>query len=675
LGATPDAGGVNFAVASANATRVEVCLFNDGGAEATRLPLLEREGDIWFGHVAGIGPGQQYGLRVHGPYAPEVGHRFNPNKLLVDPYTRRLTGHLVWHDALMGYAVGHAHADLSFSPLDSAPYMPRAVVEAPLQAPGLRPLTPMAETVIYEAHLKGLTQTMPGVPAPGTFAALGSAPVLEHLTRLGVTAVELLPVHAFITDAFLQSKGLSNYWGYQTLGFFAPDPRYLSMGALDEVQEAVARLHEAGIEVILDVVYNHSCEGDELGPTLSFRGLDNASYYRLNSDGRSYVNDTGTGNTLRCDHPIVQRMVMDSLRHWVTAYGVDGFRFDLGATLGRRDDGFDPRAPLFDAMRQDPVLAGVKLIAEPWDIGPGGYRLGEFPPPFAEWNDTARDTLRRVWRGDAGQMPALAGVLSGTADKFDHDNRAPTASVNFITAHDGFTLTDLVSFNNRNNAANGEEGRDGHGENISDNLGVEGPTEDTAILSARGLRRRNLMASLLLCQGTPMILAGDEIGNSQDGNNNAYAMDNPVGWLDWSATDTAFLDFTARVIALRKALPVLRQGRFLHGDARPDGARDLIWRRADGAEMAEGDWTDPALDTLVVEMRMAADTPAPQAEAGAVLIAVTTGDAAVDLTLPEGVNWHLALDTAQPDADTCQTNAHTLQGPALALFTSESVDA
>jgi len=674
MGATPDAAGVNFAVASAHATRVEVCLF-DEAAEVARIALPEREGDIWFGHIGGIGPGQAYGLRVHGPYAPEAGHRFNAHKLLVDPYARRLTGHPVWHNALMGYEVGHRDADLSFSRTDSAPYMPRCVVEAPLKAAGIRPLTPMADTVIYEAHLKGLTQTMPGVAAPGSFAALGAAPVLEHLTRLGVTAVELLPVHAFITDAFLQSKGLTNYWGYQTLGFFAPDPRYLSTGALDEVQSAVDRLHGAGIEVILDVVFNHSCEGDALGPTLSFRGLDNASYYRLEADGRTYVNDTGTGNTLRCDHPMVMRMIMDSLRHWVEAYGVDGFRFDLGATLGRRADGFDARAPLFDAMRQDPVLAGVNLIMEPWDIGPGGYQLGAFPPPFAEWNDRYRDTLRRVWRGDAGQMPALAGALVGSADAFDHTGRAATASVNFITAHDGFTLTDLVSFNERHNAANGEDGRDGHGENISDNLGVEGPTDDPAILAARARRRRNLMASLLFSQGTPMILAGDEIGNSQAGNNNAYAMDNPVGWLDWAGIDHDFLAFTARVIALRKALPVLRQARFLHGTSRPDDVRDLVWRRPDGGEMTQTDWTDPALDTLLVEKRMAADTPDHAQTGCAVLLAVTTGASPVTLHLPGPRAWHLALDTAAPDQGPATCKTYRLTGPALALFTSEPVDA
>jgi len=674
LGVTPDASGANVAVFSANATRIELCLFDTDGTETARIGLPEREGDIHFGHVAGVGIGKHYGLRAYGPFAPEAGHRFNPHKLLIDPYARQLTGQPVWHRSLMGHDPDHPDGDLSFNTLDSAPHMPRCVVAAPARFNGLRPDRPWAETVIYEAHLKGLTQTMPGVGAPGRFAALGSDRVLEHLTRLGITAIELLPVHAFITDAFLQGKGLQNYWGYQTLGFFAPDPRYLSGGTLDEVQGAVARLHAAGIEVILDVVYNHSCEGDELGPTLSFRGLDNASYYRLDADKRRYVNDTGTGNTLRTDHPMVLRMIMDSLRYWVEHFGIDGFRFDLGATLGRTEGGFDPRAPLFDAMRQDPVLAGVKLIAEPWDIGPGGYRLGQFPAPFTEWNDRYRDTIRRAWRGERGLVPVLAGAMAGSANLFDHGQRAATTSVNFATAHDGFTMMDLVSFNTRHNGANGEDGRDGHGENLSDNLGVEGPTQDAEILAARALRRRNLLTCLLLSQGTPMLLAGDEIGNSQAGNNNAYAMDNPVGWLDWAETDTAFLEYVRRLIALRRALPVLRQARFLHGAHRADGARDLVWRRADGSEMTAADWQDPALETLLMEVRMAADTPAYADTGAAALIAVNTGRDTTHLVLPKTAAWHVLLDSAKPTAGAEQVTGYRLAGPAIALFASGDPD-
>jgi glycogen operon protein len=674
LGATPDADGVNFAVFSAHADRIEVCLFNTDGAETARVTLRERDGDIRFGHITGLRAGQQYGLRAHGPYAPDAGHRFNPNKLLIDPYARRLTGHPVWHPALMGYDVTHPDQDLSFSDLDSASFMPRAVVTPPLAAdPANRPLTPMAETVIYEAHLKGLTQTLPGVAAPGTFAALADGCVIDHLTRLGITAIELLPVHAFITDKFLAERGMQNYWGYQTLGYFAPDPRYLPSGDLSELQNVIATLHDTGIEVILDVVYNHSCEGDALGPTLSFRGLDNASYYRLENGGRDYVNDTGTGNTLRCDHPMVMRMIMDSLRHWVTAFGVDGFRFDLGATLGRRDTGFDPRAPLFDAMRQDPVLAGAKLIAEPWDIGPGGYRLGQFPPPFSEWNDRYRDTIRRAWRGDTGQIADLAAGLAGSADAFDHGGRSATASLNLVTAHDGFTLTDLVSFNTRHNAANGEDGRDGHGQNYSDNLGVEGATDDPARLAARALRRRNMMATLLLSQGVPMLLAGDEIGNSQDGNNNAYAMDNPTGWLDWSAPDWPFFAFCRKLIALRRSCPALRQTRFLHGDARADGQRDLVWRRVDGIEMQPQDWAAPDLSALVMDLRMHA---AARPSQGGVLIAMNTGANAVSLTLPEGPDgWVRVIDTNQPEADAAHVSgAYALSGPSVAVFATETRD-
>ncbi|MDG3042212.1 glycogen debranching protein GlgX [Roseicyclus marinus] len=648
LGATPDALGVNFAVFSAHATRMVLCLFSEDGQEVARLDLPERDGDVWHGHVAGLRPGQLYGYRAHGPYAPQDGHRFNPNKLLVDPYARALTGHPVWHDALYGY--DPAKGPDSFSTLDSAPYMPRAIVVDPsFDWGGDRPPeTATEDSVIYEAHVKGLTRLHPAAAPPGKFAALASAPMLAHLTGLGVTAVELLPIHAFVDDKFLHDKGLTNYWGYQSLGFFAPDPRYQTGGGIAEFQAMVARLHEAGIEVILDVVYNHTCEGDEMGPTLSFRGLDNLSYYRLAPDRRHYINDTGTGNTVNVDHPMVLRMIMDSLRYWVEVGHVDGFRFDLCATLGRTPAGFDPGASFFDAIRQDPVLTRVKLIAEPWDIGPGGYQLGAFPPPFLEWNDRFRDTVRQFWRGDAGLVPRLADRITGSARQFDHSGRPATASVNLLTAHDGFTLADVVSYAERHNEANGEGNRDGHSANWSDNMGVEGPTADPAIIAARARRQRNMLATLMLAQGTPMLLAGDEIGNSQSGNNNAYAQDNEIGWVDWTAPDDDLRAFTAALIAFRRAQPILRQKRFLHARERAvDGLPDLFWWREDGQEMTEADWQDPSRRLLCVEKRTAAGTPRYAASDAAVFL-VFNGGGPAEVRLPParaGWHWVVRIDT------------------------------
>lgn len=658
LGATFDGEGVNFAVFSQNAKRMTVCLFSpDGTTETHRLNLAEREGDIWYGYIAGLRPGQMYGLRADGPYQPEDGHRFNYNKLLLDPYAKRLTKHPDWHDALMGYTVGDKAADLSFDKRDSAPYMPRCVVEDPSFDWGRsqRPHTPLTRSVIYEAHVKGLTQMHPNTDGTGGFLSLASDAMLDHLTKLGITAIELLPVHAFLNDRFLVEKGLTNYWGYQTLGFFAPDPRYLTNDSIHEFQHMVARLHGAGIEVILDVVYNHTGEGNEMGPTLSFRGLDNASYYTLADDKRFYINDTGTGNTVNIDHPTVMRMVMDSLRYWVQVMHVDGFRFDLCATLGRvGDTGFDRNAAFFQALRQDPVLNRAKLIAEPWDIGPGGYQLGGFPPPFAEWNDKYRDDVRRFWRGDNGMVPDLAERLTGSAVQFDHSGRFATSSVNLITAHDGFTLADTTAYVERHNAANGEDNNDGHGTNHSDNFGVEGPTDDPAILSARALRRRNMLATLLLSQGTPMILAGDELGNSQGGNNNAYCQDNETGWVDWANADTRLMVFTQKLIAFRKAHPILRQKRFLHARERiVDGIEDLFWWRADGQEMQDADWHDPDLKLLCAEMRTSSGTPYYAVREEAILLAFNAGGA-LDLILPDPPKtkaWVLYLDTAAPDRD------------------------
>ncbi|WP_422073317.1 glycogen debranching protein GlgX [Tranquillimonas rosea] len=656
LGATFDGDGVNFAVFSENARRMILCLFSgDGRDEIARIDLPERNGDVWHGYVSGLRPGQKYGFRAHGPYRPDEGHRFNHHKLLMDPYAKRLTGQPHWHDALMGFKVGAARKDLTFDSRDSAPYMPRSVVEDPSFSWGddTPPRTPIPETVIYEAHVKGLTARYPKMDAPGTFLAMSSDPMLEHLTKLGITAVELLPAQAFLNDSFLVEKGLTNYWGYQTFGFFAPEPRYLDRGQIAEFQQMVARFHSAGIEVYLDVVYNHTCEGNELGPTLSFRGLDNASYYRLEQDARYYVNDTGTGNTVNVDHPMVLRMIMDSLRYWVETMHVDGFRFDLCSTLGRVDEGgFDRGAAFFDAVRQDPVLTRVKLIAEPWDIGPGGYQLGAFPPPFMEWNDKFRDTVRRFWRNDPGVTPMLADRLLGSATQFDHSGRPATSSVNLLTAHDGFTLHDVVSYRQKHNQANGENGNDGHGENFSDNMGVEGASDDPEIVAARDRRKRNMMATLLLSQGTPMLLAGDELGNSQFGNNNAYCQDNEISWLDWKNADRDFLEFTRRLIAFRKAHPVLRQKLFLHARERAiDGIEDVFWRRPDGEPMTSADWEDPDTACICVELRTASGTPRYAALETAVFAVLNAGPAET-IILPEqpkGLSWWWEIDTARPE--------------------------
>ena len=675
MGVTLDGNGANFAVFSAHATGIDLCLFTDDGRrELARIPLGNRDGDVWHVHVAGVMPGARYGYRAHGPYVPEEGHRFNPHKLLIDPYARALDGRLRWSDALMGYKIGSPRGDLSYDTRDSAFAVPKSVVTDTAFSWGddAPPRRGWSETVIYEAHVKGLTaqagQVTPG--QRGTYLGLASDAMIDHLLRLGVTAVELLPVQAFIDDRFLVSRGLRNFWGYQTVGFFAPDARYMSRDAMWEFRAMVRRLHGAGIEVLLDVVYNHTGEGDEFGPTLSFRGLDNRSYYRLRDGGRHYVNDTGTGNTLDLTQPMVLRMVMDSLRYWVEVGHVDGFRFDLATVLGREAAGFDPQGGFFDAIRQDPVLSRVKLIAEPWDIGPGGYQLGRFPHPFVEWNDQFRDGLRRFWRGDRGMVPDLAKRILGSAERFDHGGRSALTSINFVTAHDGFTLQDLVSFAVKRNLANGEDNRDGHHQNHSDNLGAEGPIDDAAIRAARDLRKRNLLATLMLSQGVPMILAGDEMGNAQAGNNNAYAQDNPVGWVDWAGADAALADFVARLTAIRRSHPVLRQQAFLHGQPQGGGGlRDVIWRRADGSEPTAADWHDAGFDCLGVELRGAAQTGD-----GAAVFAVFNAGGPVRVQLPSTApTWRLILDTTRPTLGPQQPTTLPLDVPGPCVLAFESV--
>lgn len=670
LGATAGNGGVNFAVFSEAATKVELCLFSaDGALEIARIALPDRTGPVWHGFAPGLRPGALYGFRAHGPFAPEQGHRFNPAKLLADPYARSFHG--AWSAA--DEAIGHVKTPSGDRPclIDSASFTPKSVVHEPDQqfSGAAHPNRPWAETVIYEAHVKGLTQLHPGVPEDlrGTYEALGCDAVIDHLTGLGVTALELLPIHAFLDDGFLVERGLTNYWGYNTASFFAPEPRYYGPNGPDGLRRAIDRLHAAGIEVILDVVYNHTAEGDHRGPTLSFRGLDNAAYYQLQAGHkRHYVNDSGCGNTVNVGHPFALRLVMDSLRYWVEVMGVDGFRFDLATTLGREPQGFDPRGGFFDAIQQDPVLSRCKLIAEPWDIGPGGYRLGGFPAEWGEWNDRYRDSVRRFWRGDAHAAQDLAGGLLGTASIFDRPGRKPASSVNFIAAHDGFTLADVTRYSVKHNVANGENGADGHGENFSDNCGEEGDTTDPAIIARRAQRARNMLATLFLSQGVPMIQAGDEFGRSQRGNNNAYCQDNALTWLDWADADQGLLAFTRRLIQMRADNPVLRQERFLHGETAPDGMIDVIWTRFDGGAL---NWRDPNLRGFCVQLRGALDAPEPPA--GAVMIAMNAGGADQTLilpALPHGDAWERALDTAAPDAAASLVEASRDQ-----MVTAESI--
>jgi isoamylase len=598
LGATWDGRGTNFALFSAHARQVELCLFDpQGRRELERIALPERTDDIWHGHVPDASPGQLYGYRVHGPYEPEQGHRFNPNKLLIDPYTKRLSGRVVWSDAHFGYRAGSARADLSFDRRDNARGMPKSVVvdQAFTNARDRRPHIPWESTIIYEAHTKGLTQLRDDVPPAwrGFFRGLAAPSVVDHLKRLGVTAIELLPIHAFIDDRHLVERGLRNYWGYNTLCFFAPEPRYAPDNPIESFRSTVARLHDAGIEVILDVVFNHTAEGNHLGPTLSFRGIDNASYYWLLPGKPRYYDDfTGCGNALNLSNSRVLQMVMDSLRYWVECYQVDGFRFDLASTLGRGPNGFDRHSPFFAAVRQDPVLATVKLIAEPWDVGLGGYQVGSFPSGWSEWNDAYRRTLRRYWRGEGGLLGELARRMTGSADLFDKDGRRPRASINHVTVHDGFTLADLVSYNEKHNEPNGEDNRDGSDENFSTNCGVDGPTNKPEILALRRQLRRNQLASLMLVHGVPLLLAGDEVANSQSGNNNAYCQDNEIGWIDWSGLGVEgddLTEFITRLSGLRRLFPQLRPRRWVEGK-RPDGSYGALWLTPQATEMTEQDW-------------------------------------------------------------------------------------
>ncbi len=661
-GATWDGEGTNFTLYSAVAETVDLCLLGPDGE--TRVALPEVTAGTWHGYVPGVGPGQRYGFRVHGPFAPAKGLRCNPAKLLVDPYARAIDGDLDWHDSVFGHVAGAAGEEPD--PHDSAPHVPCSVVVDGLFPWGsdARPWTSWQDTVIYEVHVKGFTARHPGVPdhLRGTYAGLASPAAVDHLVQLGVTAVELLPVHHFVSEHHLVAHGLSNYWGYNSIGYFAPHAGYSASGAtggqVREFKTMVRSLHAAGIEVILDVVYNHTAEGDHRGPTLGFRGIDNPVYYRLEDDQSRYGNYSGTGNTLDTRHPEVLRLVLDSLRYWVVDMHVDGFRFDLAVALARGDDAFDPRSAFFDAVQNDPVVSQVKLIAEPWDLGHGGYQVGRFPGPWSEWNDKYRDAVREFWRSGDAPLGEMGYRLTGSSDLYEHSGRQPSASINFVTAHDGFTLRDLVSYDRKHNHANGEDNRDGSDNNRSWNCGVEGDTDDAHVLGLRRRQQRNLLATLLLSQGVPMILGGDEIDRTQGGNNNAYCQDNELAWLDWDLDGPALelLDFTRRLIALRRRHPVFRRRRFFHGrSSHGSGLPDIGWFDGEGHEMTPQHWDGGPVRAL--GMFLNGDEipePGPRGEPAvddSFLVALN-GPTEERFRLP-GARWartlEIVLDTADPE--------------------------
>jgi isoamylase len=612
LGATPDKNGVNFAIFSENANKVEICLFdaNDTENETARIKMPEQTDLVWHAYLPGIRPGQLYGFRVYGPYKPENGHRFNPKKLLLDPYAKAFSGKIEWDDALFGYTIGNKRNDLSRDKRNSAKNIPKSVVidsrfDWENDTP---PDIPLYKTSIYEMHVKGFTARHPDVPSGlrGTYAGLSCPPVLEYIRKLGVTSVELMPVHQFISDRHLEEKGLSNYWGYNSIGFFAPDARYCSSGdrgeQIAEFKDMVKAFHKEGIEVILDVVYNHTGEGNQLGPTLCFRGIDNAAYYRLVPDNLRYHMDyTGTGNTLNMMHPRVLQLIMDSLRYWITEMHIDGFRFDLASALARELHDVDRLGSFFDIIHQDPVISQVKLIAEPWDVGEGGYQVGNFPPGWTEWNGKYRDTVRDYWRSIDKTLGEFAHRFTGSSDLYKDDGRRPTASINFITAHDGFTLQDLVSYNEKHNEANGEDNKDGENYNRSWNCGAEGAVDDPEINKLRRRQKRNFLTTLFLSQGVPMLLAGDELGRTQKGNNNAYCQDNEISWLDWDTIDNELVEFVRRLIRFRKDHPVFRRRKWFQGQPiHKRGLRDIAWYTPEGNEMAEENWDQELTKSLTI---------------------------------------------------------------------------
>jgi len=693
LGAIWDGQGVNFALFSQHAAGVELCLFDavDAPVEYERIAMPEQTDNVWHIYLPGLQPGQLYGYRVHGPYEPEEGHRFNPAKLLVDPYARALTGKFEWNDALYGFPIGDPYEDLTPDDRDSAPFMPRCVVVDTSFDWGddRLPATPLHKSIIYELHVKGFTKLHPEAPEPlrGTYAGLAMPAVIEYLKSLGVTAVELLPVHEHVDDRFLVEGGRVNYWGYNTLGYFAPDARYSSDGTrgeqVREFKAMVKTLHSAGIEVILDVVYNHTAEAGRDGPTLSFRGIDNLVYYRQPAGNlRDYIDYTGCGNSLSMLHPRTLQLIMDSLRYWVLDMHVDGFRFDLAATLARGLLADAQLSTFFDMIHQDPVLSQVKLIAEPWDIGPGGYQVGNFPVLWAEWNGKYRDTVRRYWKGDESQVAELAYRLTGSSDLYKHNGRRPYASINFVTAHDGFTMRDLVSYNHKHNQVNGENNRDGENHNNSWNHGVEGPTADPAINAIRARQLRNLLATLLLSQGVPMILAGDEYGRTQHGNNNGYCQDNELSWINWqrSKPERELLDWTRRLIQIRNDHPALRRRKFFQGrDIQGRQVFDVEWFRPDGHELSDDEWNEARVRCLGMllngQLMDEWDERGKHIHDDIMLLLLNANAADIPFVLPHVANsesWEMLLDTALPDGKELPWlrpgKTYLLQGRSLALL-------
>ena len=694
LGATWDGEGTNFAIFSEHATRVELCLYHhpDDVLEANHVELRERTDQIWHAYLPDVRPGQYYGYRVHGPYAPAEGHRFNPAKLLVDPYAKAISGTIKWSDALSGYPVRSSSPDrdLIADSQNSAGGMPKCIVveSAFTWGDDKPPRTPWNRTVIYECHVKGMTMLHPDVPEPlrGTYLGLATDPIIDHLKSLGVTAVELLPVHHFVTERRLVEQGLTNYWGYSSIGYLAPDVRYATSGNGQQVTEfksMVKRLHRAGLEVILDVVYNHTAEGNHLGPTLCFRGTDNAAYYRLEPENpRLYVDYTGCGNTVDIRHSRALQLVMDSLRYWLTEMHVDGFRFDLAPVLARGEIAVNPFAEFFHVVRQDPIVSRAKLIAEPWDLGPGGYQVGQFPIGWGEWNAKYRDTLRQFWRGNPGQVPDLASRLAGSSDLYEHSQRSPLSSVNFITCHDGFTLHDLVSYESKHNEANGEENHDGSDNNLSRNWGVEGPTESAHIVRIRERIKRNFLASLAFSQGVPMLSHGDEMGRTQLGNNNAYCQDGPLTWVNWhlEPLQKQLLAFTREVFAIRAANPVLRRRNFFTHEVRePDKVKDLTWLSPDGSEMTEEDWNKSSSHVIGMLIRGEAtdeaDEQGRRLVGEAILLLVNGGGRSQSFELPvvdgQG-SWSEILDTAHPAPKPVQSGPVTLTPHSLLLLRFDS---
>jgi glycogen operon protein len=690
LGATWDGEGVNFAIFSAHAEKIELCLFDRSGArEEARIVLPEYTDEIWHVYLPDARPNLLYGYRVYGPFDPANGHRFNANKLLIDPYAKALQGRVRWGDAVFAYRLGSPREDLSFDRRDNARNVPKCRVVEPAFTWGedRRPQIPWEETIILELHTRGITNRHPDVASThrGNFAGLASPAMIDYLADLGVTAVELMPIQAAIDDRHLVERGLANYWGYNTIGYFAPDARFLPTQSIAGFKTAVKRLHDAGIEVILDVVYNHSGEGNHLGPTLSFRGIDNACYYRLEADRRFYYDVTGTGNTLNLDHPRVLQLVMDSLRYWASEMHVDGFRFDLCATLGRENGEYSQGAAFFDAIRQDPVMAGLKLIAEPWDLGPYGYQLGNFPPGWAEWNGQYRDTVRRFWRGEKGLVADLASRVAGSSDIFGYRGRRPWASINFVTAHDGFTLQDLVSYSGKHNEANGEDNRDGTDANYSENYGLEGPAADPKIIAMRDRQKRNLLATLLLSLGVPMLLAGDAIGRTQRGNNNAYCQDNEISWVDWEnirAEDAELAQFLRYLIHLRRRHRVFSRPRFFRGEVLSEaGVKDITWVTPSGNEATAEDWENPAAQSLGYVLSGAAGeffTPGGQRDIDeSFLVMINAFHDCLDFRFPvlaAPMSWEPLVDTAQPTGRAADTKLYApgeiyrLEGHSFALF-------